>query len=153
MFPDFVVLFCFSKTFNFHCLLPFFFYYQTSEKFLLIQRYLPLLLNGAFLKLQGKFETSVVILFLLFSHSVVSNSLPPRGLQCQGSLSFMNSWSWLKLLSIEITTVIIYQLLNLFSVFLLSGRILLQRNPPISKQCFTPMKICSFPHNLYSTLL
>ena len=48
---------------------------------------------------------------------------------------------------------IIYQLSNLFSVFLLSGRILLQRNPPISKHCFTPMKICSFPHNLYPTLL
>ena len=71
----------------------------------------------------------------------------------QASLSFTISWSWLKLLPIEITAVIIYQLSNLFSVFLLSGRILLQRNPPISKHCFTPMKTCSFPHNLYPTLL
>ena len=36
---------------------------------------------------------------LFFSHSVVSNSLPPRG--CQASLSFTISWSLLKLVSIE----------------------------------------------------
>ena len=36
---------------------------------------------------------------LFFSHSVVSNSLQPRG--CQASLSFTISWSLLKLVSIE----------------------------------------------------
>ena len=39
---------------------------------------------------------------LLFSRSVMSNSLWPHGLQhCQASLSFTDSWSLLKLLSIE----------------------------------------------------
>ena len=37
-----------------------------------------------------------------FSHSVVSNSLRPHGLQhCQASLSITNSWSLLKLLPIK----------------------------------------------------
>ena len=37
-----------------------------------------------------------------FSHSVVSNSLQPNGLQhCQASLSITNSWSLLKLMSTE----------------------------------------------------
>ena len=41
-------------------------------------------------------------LWLLFSHSVISDSLWPHGLQhCQSSLSFTISWSLLKLMSIE----------------------------------------------------
>ena len=39
--------------------------------------------------------------FLLFGCSVISDSLQPHGLQCQGSLSFTISWSFLKLMSIE----------------------------------------------------
>ena len=38
---------------------------------------------------------------LLFSHSVVSNSVIPRTAGCQASLSFTISWSLLKLMSIE----------------------------------------------------
>ena len=45
------------------------------------------------------------MLLLLFSHSVVSNSLGPYGLMpgqaCQASLSFTISWILLKLMSIE----------------------------------------------------
>ena len=36
-----------------------------------------------------------------FSHSVVSNSVTPWTVVCQASLSIMNSWSLLKLMSIE----------------------------------------------------
>ena len=39
---------------------------------------------------------------LLFSHSSVSNSVTPWTAACQASLSFTNSWSLLKLMSIEL---------------------------------------------------
>ena len=39
---------------------------------------------------------------LLFSHSVLSNSLPPHEMQHQGSLSFTISWRMLKLISMEL---------------------------------------------------
>ena len=39
---------------------------------------------------------------LLFSHSVLSNSLPPHEMQHQASLSFTISWRMLKLISIEL---------------------------------------------------
>ena len=43
-----------------------------------------------------------IISSVQFSHSVISGSLQPRGTAaCQASLSIMNSWSLLKLMSIE----------------------------------------------------
>ena len=36
-----------------------------------------------------------------FSHSVMSDSLQPHGLQCQAALSITNSWGLLKLTSIQ----------------------------------------------------
>ena len=42
------------------------------------------------------------ILLLLFSHSVLSDSLwPPWTAACQASLSFISSWSLLRLMSVE----------------------------------------------------
>ena len=57
---------------------------------------------------------------LLFSHSVVSNSLRPHG--CQASLSFTISWSLLKLVSIELVMpsnhlILCHPLLLLPSIF------------------------------------
>ena len=57
---------------------------------------------------------------LLFSHSVVSNSLRPHG--CQASLSFTISWSLLKLVSIELVIpsnhlILCHPLLLLSSIF------------------------------------
>ena len=37
----------------------------------------------------------------VFSHSITSYSLQPHGLPCQASLSIINSWSLLKLMSIK----------------------------------------------------
>ena len=42
-----------------------------------------------------------IISYLLFSHSVMSNSLRPHTAACQVSLSFTITWSLLKLMSIE----------------------------------------------------
>ena len=42
-----------------------------------------------------------MLLLLLFSHSILSDSLQPHGLQHQASLSFTVSWSLLKLTFIE----------------------------------------------------
>ena len=42
-----------------------------------------------------------MLLFLLFSHSVVSDSAVPWTAACQASLSFTISWSLLKLMSID----------------------------------------------------
>ena len=46
---------------------------------------------------QQSFQSSSV----QFSHSVMSNSATPWTIQCQASLSINNSWSLLKLMSIE----------------------------------------------------
>ena len=65
----------------------------------------------------------VISLLFLFSHSVVSDSLRPNGLQHgQASLSFTISWSLLKLMSIESVMpsnhlILCYPLLLLPSVF------------------------------------
>lgn len=106
VFPDFVVSFVSVRSLISIVCFLFSLHHQTSEKFLPIQR-LPLLLNAAFLKLQGDFQTSVLI----------------------------------------------YQFSNLFSVFLFSGRTLLERISPVSYHCYTPVNLSSFPHSLYHTLV
>ena len=46
--------------------------------------------------------TSLIILLLLFSRSVMSDSVTPWTAARQASLSFANSWSLLKLMFIEL---------------------------------------------------
>ena len=58
-----------------------------------------------------------------FSYSVVSDSLRPVDSACQASLSITNSWSLLKLMSIESSShlILCHPLLLLPSIFLASG--------------------------------
>ena len=50
---------------------------------------------------QGLWKKSMSYL-LMFSHSVESDSATPRTAACQASLSITNSWSLLKLMSLEL---------------------------------------------------
>ena len=51
-------------------------------------------------------QSCVAWLWLLFSHSVRSDSATLRTTECQASLSFTISWSFLKLMSIGVTIAI-----------------------------------------------
>ena len=53
------------------------------------------------LSVRGNFICLKSLSSVQFSHSVVSDSLQPHGAECQASLSIINSWNLLKLMSIE----------------------------------------------------
>ena len=59
-------------------------------------------LAGRFFTTSATWEALVIGWWLLFSRSVVSDSLQPHGLQHAKLLSFIISWSLLKLTSIEL---------------------------------------------------
>ena len=75
-----------------------------------------------------------------FSHSVVSNSATPRTAACQASLSITNSWSLLKLVSIELVmpSTISPSVVPFFSHFQFFPA------PLIEEAVFSPLYILAF---------